>query len=269
MNLSELRDRPHWSYSSLNQLLNICSLQWFYDRILKLPRPFVSHALVFGTCVHRVLDRHHKALMAGGKPDPAEAVEEFGSLWQEACATQEIKFPKTESAESLAEKGRGVAGCFLENIDPGERILAVGQAFAVPVHTPDGRIAELPLVGEFDLVVERGGEPVIVDWKTAGRRWSGNQAHKNLQATAYSHAWHQLHGFRPEIRFDVAVKNKTPVFERHPTRRTALQEQRLTALIAAAENIIAGEMFYPAEQSNYCGDCPFRTECEAWHLAAA
>ena len=33
MTLQELRKRPHWSFSSLNSLLNICSLQWrFQDR---------------------------------------------------------------------------------------------------------------------------------------------------------------------------------------------------------------------------------------------
>ena len=33
--LDQYRDREHWSYSALNQYLNVCSLQYFFDRIAK------------------------------------------------------------------------------------------------------------------------------------------------------------------------------------------------------------------------------------------
>ena len=48
MNLSDYRERPHWSYSSLNLLLNICSLQWMFEKIEKLPRPFTPVSLIMG-----------------------------------------------------------------------------------------------------------------------------------------------------------------------------------------------------------------------------
>ena len=49
MNLNTYRDRPHWSYSSLNQLLNLCSLQWFFDKVERLPRPFTPISLAMGS----------------------------------------------------------------------------------------------------------------------------------------------------------------------------------------------------------------------------
>ena len=56
MNLSSMRERPHWSYSSLNQLLNICSLQYFFEKIEKLQRPFTPVSLAFGSAYHRVME---------------------------------------------------------------------------------------------------------------------------------------------------------------------------------------------------------------------
>ena len=56
MNLSDYRDRPHWSFSSLNQLLSVCSLAWKFSHIDKLPRPFTPVSLIMGSAYHRVME---------------------------------------------------------------------------------------------------------------------------------------------------------------------------------------------------------------------
>ena len=56
MNLSDYRDRPHWSFSSLNQLLNVCSLQWMFEKLLRLPRPFTPVSLALGSAYDRVME---------------------------------------------------------------------------------------------------------------------------------------------------------------------------------------------------------------------
>ena len=48
--------REHWSYSSLNQFLNICSLQWAFQRYYQEPREFVTVNLAFGSAFHRTLE---------------------------------------------------------------------------------------------------------------------------------------------------------------------------------------------------------------------
>ena len=262
--LSELRKRPHLSNSQINQILNICSLQFYLERIAKLKKPFVSNSLVFGTCVHRVLEQHFLQLKAGRTPDLELHLDMFSELWKKSNQEQTIKFGAKDDYDSLADKGREMIQCFTDNIDLEEKVIAVSQAFCVPVYAPDGSVVELPLIGEFDLVVERNGQPVIVDWKTAARKWAAGQAHKSFQATVYSYAWNQINGERPPIRFDVVTKTKTPSFEQHETRRSEKQEQRMARLISQAQQIVKHELYYPSETGFYCGDCPFKDACNEW-----
>jgi putative RecB family exonuclease len=243
-------------------------LQFYYERIARLPKPFVSHSLVFGTAVHKVLEHYYKWIQRGEKPDKSSHIEMFSELWKKANDEQKIKFSTKASFESLADTGRKVVQCFIDNADPSEKVLSTSQAFCVPVHSPDGSVVELPLVGEFDLVVEREGKPVIVDFKTAGRKWAVGQAHKSFQATVYSYAWHQMYGTRPEIRFDVVTKAKAPTYEQHATHRSAKQELRMATMISKAQQIVKHELWYPAETGFYCADCPYAGACKEWGCAA-
>lgn len=105
-----------------------------------------------------------------------------------------------------------------------------------------------------------------MDWKTSARRWPKDQADRSLQPTVYLYAHRQLHPAEaPEFRFDVAVKNKTPIVERNVTRRNADDFQRLECLVENAERMIRHELFYPSDQSFACNGCPFREPCRAWH----
>jgi len=265
MKLSELRKRPHISASQINQLLNICSLQFYFERIAKLPKPFVSHSLVFGSAIHRVLEQHFLQLKAGRVPDLEMHLDLFSKMWKRANDEQTVKFGAKDDFDSLADKGRNMIQCVVENIDPDEKILSVSQAFCVPVYTPDGSVVELPMIGEFDLVVERKGTPVIKDWKTSAAKWPADHADKSFQGTVYSYAWNQMHGFRPPIEFDVVTKTKTPGYQEHVTHRTEEQEQRMALMISKAQQIIKHELFYPNETGFYCAGCPHATACKAWH----
>lgn len=266
MNLMELRSRPHLSASQINQLLNICSLQWYFERMAKLKKPFVSHSLVFGSCVHRVLESCFTNLKEGKPLEIDKHKEMFSDHWKKENERQTIKFPVRDDYESLADKGRNMIECFMENTDPDEKVLSVSHAFCVPVRSPDGAVIETPLIGEYDMVVERAGVSTVVDWKTAARKWATGQAHKSFQATVYSYAWNQMHGVRPEIRFDVVTKTKEPSFESHTTKRSENMERRMGLLISKAQKIIEHELFYPSETGFYCNDCPFKEPCKAWHL---
>lgn len=65
MTLLDLKSRPHWSYSSLNQLLNICSLQYYFQRIAKIVATFASINLVLGSSYHRTLEQIYLARKNG------------------------------------------------------------------------------------------------------------------------------------------------------------------------------------------------------------
>ncbi len=148
-------------------------------------------------------------------------------------------------------------------------MLAVNEAFAVPLIDAQGEVLEKPMVGEIDCRVHSDGAVLIVDWKTSARRWPKGQADKSLQPTAYLYAHRQLHGTDAAVRFDVAVKNKKPVIERHVTTRTEDQFHRMVELVKRVESMIAAEHFLPNEQSYFCSGCPHQAACRAWHRAGS
>lgn len=260
--LNDLRKRPHWSFSSLNGLLNICSLQWFFQKVEKLEPAHTSVNLVAGSVYHRTLDQVYLARKLEMPLTPDEALELYTEDWRRSSREEDIRYGKLD-AQGVEEQGRGLIRVAWDNIATEEKVLTVSEAFCVPL-MHEGKFLSKPLVGEFDLVVEKDGKPLVVDWKTSATRWAKDKADRSLQATAYTMAYDQIHGVNPEVRFDVAVKNKTPVFEQHLTSRDESNWNLLGALAAKAEEIVAHELFYPSLDSFACKDCEFARACEAW-----
>jgi putative RecB family exonuclease len=268
--LTEYRERPHWSYSALNQFLNICGLQFAFDRIYKLPRAFTPVTLSFGNAFHRACEWINMNRKDGKTPKAAEAADLFHTLWsRQVVDDKDIRFDEEMDADGCARQGRDMIGCMVNALDPEERVVAVNEAFAVPLVDVAGNVLETPIIGEIDTVVAKAGSRTLVDWKTSGRRWPKGKADMDLQPTVFLYGYRQLHGELPDFRFDVVVKNKTPVIEQHATSRTEDQFARMVELVKLAERAIQAELFLPNEQSFYCGGCPFQEACRAWHRQAA
>ena len=267
MSLSNYRDRPHWSYSSLNQLLNICSLQYFFEKIEKLQRPFTPVSLVFGSAYHRVMEHIAMHRMEGRLPAAKDVRDLFHTVMERERQEGPPMEESEESPDQLAEQRAGLAEAYLQQLDPQERVVDFNQAFAVPVGT-----SERPLIGEIDCITaDSTGEITLIDWKTSARRWPKDQADKSLQPTVYLYGAEQN---KPgagcsRFRFDVGVKNKTPVVERNHTTRSPEDFSRLERLVETAERIVAHELFYPSEQSFACGGCAFQGPCKVWHRQQA
>jgi hypothetical protein len=268
--LDEYRAREHWSFSALNQFLNICALQFYFDRIAKLPKRFTPVTLSFGSAFHRVCEWISLTRKEGKMPQREEAADLFGTLWgRQVTEDKNIRFDEEMDANACSVQGRDMIGCLVDNLDPEERVLAVNEAFAVPLVDAQGQVLLTPMIGEIDLVVEQGGRKALVDWKTAAKRWSKGKAALDLQPTVFLYGYRQLHGEIPGFRFDVLVKNKTPVLEQHMTERTVDQFNRMVELVKAVERAIQAEVFLPSEQGFYCGGCPHQEACKAWHRKAA
>ena len=268
--LAEYRQREHWSYSALNQFLNICSLQFYFDRIAKLPRAFTPVSLSFGNAFHRVCEYVSMIRIEGKQPKKAEATNLFGDLWsRQVQEDKDLKFDKDENSNSCSKRGRDMIGCLVDNIDPEEQVIAVNEAFCVPIVDADGIALEKPLIGEIDTIVSKAGRKSLVDWKTAANRWAKDKAGKDLQPTCFTYAYLQLHGELASFRFDVIVKKKTPIIERHLTERNQDHFDRMVALIQMVEKAIAAECFLPNEQSFYCSGCGHQAACKAWHRDSA
>ena len=51
--------RPHWSFSSVSQYIR-CPLQFYFERVQKLPRKSVSDAQLLGSALHSALAEYHR-----------------------------------------------------------------------------------------------------------------------------------------------------------------------------------------------------------------
>lgn len=265
--LQEYReDRPHWSFSSLNQFINICSLQWALQRLYKVTSAFTPFTLSFGSAFHRVMESVALQRKEGKTPIKKESSDLFHDLWTRQLAEDKnIRFDEDITPEDCAQQGRDMVSCLVDNLDPQERILQVNQTFAVPVVDAQGLVLETPLIGEIDFVAAQDGKVILGDWKTSGRRWPKNKADLDLQATVSIYAYKQTYGELPPFKFTVVVKNKTPVIENHITERNQDQFHRLAELIKMVESMIKAEHFLPNEHGFYCSGCQFQAACKTWH----
>jgi Holliday junction resolvase-like predicted endonuclease len=268
--LNDYRDRAHWSYSALNQFTNICSLQFAFDRIYRMEKTFTPVSLSFGSAFHRAMEWIHLLRKEGKSPQECEVRDLFRDIWsRQVQEDTKIRFDEEISEATCSAQGADLVAAYLNQADPEEQVLAVNEVFAVPLIDAAGNVLEKPLVGEIDCTVRKGGITTLVDWKTSARRWPKGQADKSLQPTAYLYAYRELYGQEVPMRFDVVVKNKTPVVEQHVTTRTVDQFHRMVELVKLAEKMIAAEHFLPSEQGFYCAGCPHQEACRAWHRGAA
>jgi putative RecB family exonuclease len=270
--LSELRKTPHWSFSSINALANFCSLAWAYKYVYRVEPLHTPVNLVFGSVFHSALDFWAVRMFEGEDCSPEDLDAVFADLLTDECRSAEppVKFPESEDLYSLIEKGQRMLRTYVEAFDPEDRVLGIGVPFSVPLIDAAGETLAKPLIGEFDLTVERDGLFTIVDWKTAARKWPESKALTDLQPTCYLWAHSFMTGdMNALFRFDVVTKTKTPACEQHVTKRTPADFTRLAERVRVLERMVEHDCFQPDDQSWECKDCPFSLECQSWQRERA
>ncbi|HLY73463.1 MAG TPA: PD-(D/E)XK nuclease family protein, partial [Planctomycetota bacterium] len=138
----------HHSFSSINQY-TICSLQYFYDRILRLPKECVSAALVLGIGVNDALRAIDVDLVNGRKPNVASALQVLRAVLEKAFADKQLPVVSTkdETLEELYEKGKGMVEKYVSILPDDESPLDLPRRFMVPLLNEKGEAFPRPLVG--------------------------------------------------------------------------------------------------------------------------
>jgi putative RecB family exonuclease len=271
LSLAELRQKPHWSFSALNTFLNTCSLQWAFRYVWKLPPVSTPAALVFGGVFHSACTFAFRARLAGRDLPVTPALDLFGDLFAQECRTAElpVQFREEETPDTLVRQGQGMLQALLTDpVCRADQILAVGEVFRVPLPQAGGAEPK-PLIGEYDLVVQAAGGCIIVDWKTAARRWPEGKAESDLQPTCYLYARSFTDDLPARFRFDVVTKTAKPTVTHLETLRSEDRFLRLEALLQVVSAMVRAEHFLPAEQSWSCSDCQYAEACAAWHRSRA
>ena len=263
MVLSELRQTPHLSASSINEYVE-CSLQYRLGRIDKLPLEFQSDALLFGTCIHRVLEEYYSARMIGDRMLLKDVHEFFVFKWLEiAKGRTDIRYADGSDYNVLLMYGRDLLTAWYNKLpDDDFTILAIEEAFSFNLPGID-----IPIIGAMDLVEQdSAGTLIITDFKTSGRAYSKDEVDSNQQLTMYQIAAKQNGYGNREIllRFDTLIKTKTPKFEQYWTTRTKLDERRLIKKARQVWDGISKEVFVPNDTSWKCKGCAYKQACDAY-----
>lgn len=252
-------NRPHWSYSQLNQYRR-CPLQYYFERIERLPVPFTAGGLAFGSAVHAALADVHRSLQSYGAPSSDSLRRTFLDRWAELAAERPIRFRPGENLADMQELGLGLLGAYVSRLEPME-ILAVEREFVVPLINSRGEVLERPLVAVPDLLIRENGALLIDEFKTAFRRPSSSELDLALQATCYAWAVRERYGSIPSVRCTTLLKTRQPQVHRLATCRVEEDFGRLGDLVEHIERATSAGAFYPIENPQSCVPCPFRKAC--------
>jgi CRISPR/Cas system-associated exonuclease Cas4 (RecB family) len=257
-----MHDRPHWSYSAVSQYM-ACPLQYFFQRIIGLPRITVSSKLVLGSAVHHALAEYHRTILYD-EPTRTEALHRvFIKAWEQREAESRVTYRSRESRAEVIAQGIALIEVYLLEPPP-QRIVGIEQEIIAPLHNSQGEILETPLIAVADLLTEGDEELVVHEFKTSGRTYSEMEVDTSLQATCYVNAVQEVHGYPPKVEFTVLVKTRKPKVQRLTTVRTDEDLGRLGDVVQAVERAIQAGIFYPVESPLNCSSCPYRLPCRDW-----
>lgn len=254
--------RPHWSYSQLAQYLR-CPLQYYFERVLRLPKPSVPTALILGSAVHATLAEYHRQLRDDKTPMIDHLKQTFVQTWGEIESDKTVAYRPGEGRNDLIEKGITLVEIYLKQPPP-ENIVAIEEELIVPLYNSRGEFLEKPLVAVIDLMTRESGGLLVRDFKTSSRKYGDADAATALQVTCYVHAVQERYDEVPEFRYTVLIKTKTPQVQELPAEREHADIGRLGDLIETVERGVTSNLFYPIENSLNCSGCPFRVPCRDW-----
>ncbi len=255
--------RPHWSYSSISQYQR-CPLQYYFERVLRLPRRSASDALVLGASVHAALADCHRRHQAR-EPVAAEAVlATFHAHWDRQAGELGIVATGGGSLGDARAMGVALVEAYLREPAPAE-VLAVERPVLAPIATSRGDYLERPLLVIPDLIArDANGTLRVGEIKTAGRSLSESDVATSLQPTCYASAVHELTGEEAVVEYVVLVKTRVPKVQRIEATRDAGDFGRLGDIIEAVARAIDAASFYPVESPLNCSGCAYYRECRGW-----
>ena len=256
--------RPHWSYSQLAQYLR-CPLQYYFERILQLKRPFITSKLVFGSVLHEVLAAYHRNIQLGCHISIDKAQRFFQLLWQLREAGELIQY-SGEKKEQLHDQAMHLIDLYFNQRPPTD-VIGVEQTFVVPIKTSSGEFLEKPLVAIVDLLTRESGQLTVTEFKTSGRQYSENGTDRELQAACYKHAIEERYDEPASVQYKVLVRTQKPSLQTLDIAPESLDSGRLGDLAQAVDRAISTHIFYPVQSVMNCSGCSFYTPCREWPVS--
>lgn len=243
-----------------------CPRKYKFQYVEGRPWEFLPSALLFGRAIHEAIALFYVQLKEEGKtPSSEELINRFHSSWEEGAANELVRYTAKENEEDLRQTGEKILKLFREKAQP-RRILGVEMPFTVDLVHPDtGEISDVKLIGYLDLVEEDDdGHPIVVETKTAAKKYSDRQGNSQLNGFTYAYALKQMGLVSAEdsllFRYDILTKTKTPAFQQIFFVRDSSDDHRFLRQIHEVLHAIENEVFF-ANYGWWCDGCPFQTAC--------
>ena len=246
-----------------------CPAFYFFKYVRREEPAFVPVNLAFGTAIHAALAAYYQELKVAKEPLRRDLVlDVFRDAWEKAAEGPVPLQPDDEddSLEQLTDKGVSMLHAFHEHAGrtaAGTDVVSVEKSFAVPIRDVEtGEVLEEQLVGTIDLVVSEGGRQVIIEHKTAAKKYGLDQLRFDIQPTAYKLAAREMGVGDVGLKFQVITKTKTPAVQIAEVQRDDQDEDDLLKTIVGVLRAIDAGADHPV-RGWACRSCPFAGPCRA------
>lgn len=229
-----------------------CPKQWEYAYVEQVKR--VPGKAVRGRAFHEAEAVNFREKMTTRRDLTVAQVQEAfaAALAAEFQAEQDVILDAEETRDSLQTSGLALTAYAATMLNPTIQPTLVEERAAVPFD--DGLLS-----GQVDLVDDRN---VIVDLKTASRRWPKTRAAYELQPPLYSLIYEQVTGMPPGgFQYQIVVDKAQPEIQ-------AIEATPTEGQIVAAKQRVRGALqgmqlghfpYRPSPQT--CGWCGYRDLC--------
>lgn len=251
------------SISQLKEFM-ICPRRYLLHRVLAVESSFVPLPLALGAAAHKSIGFTYTSIRdRGDVPELDEVLQVFRDAWTvEGSGVAPIKVEDDEP--DPVDVGVRMVTAFHRHVLAAVpiRVVAVELPFrGVELHDPDtGAVLDETLSGVMDLVVQEDEHHVVVEHKTAARRWSNQQLKDDLQLTAYQVAARHVGLGEVGLRYQVVTKAKLPVVQAESVVRDRLAEVDFMRTATGVLRAIGAGAFWPV-RSWACASCPYSHAC--------
>jgi DNA helicase-2/ATP-dependent DNA helicase PcrA len=234
------------SFAQMDDYLT-CPLKYRYVHVLRVPL-LAHHRVVYGSAVHKAVQRLFQARLEGGAPTEDDLVAAFRAAWVSEG------FLSREHEEERLRAGEETLRAFYrqESAQPVHPV-AVEQEFSF-------QVGATRVIGRYDLVLQAGARTTILDFKTGSvddEDKARQRARDSLQLDVYALAWLRETGRLPD-RLELRFLESGLTGAKVPTAEDAARTEEKIAEVSAAVR----RREFPARPSYMaCGQCAFRDIC--------
>ncbi len=262
-NISDLRSKPHLSYSAINSYLK-CSLRYRFSYMDHIEKEQTSDALIFGSVIHRAIASLYQNQLEGIYLTVQELQEIFKEDLKTSIEEEPIvKFKKGTNVNSLINLGDSLLKDYYQQVFAKQRdlnIIGIEEPFSVYLEN-----INLPLIGFIDQIFSDGENIIICEIKTSSKSYNNLQIDDNDQLALYQRAVRSM-GYENRniiLRIDCLIKTKDPQVKSYFSVCDKFRIQKLVKKIYHVWDGINKGIFIP-NPGYYCGNCCYSKACKEW-----